>query len=231
VDFSSLSVGGSCLKLPELSCCFRQRETQPPGLGLEFYEGAIRLPESSAPNTKNVSHTITADLNLTDADGVQGVILANRAITGGYMLYVNLDHHLVYEYNYFDTERTVLTSPDPLGDGKVEVKFTFVYDGNDACEAGIGCGGTANLYVNGEDTVDSKRIEKTVPARFGIETQDVGIDLMSPTSNDKDYDPPFEFTGGTIEKVTIELSPSSPEPDEEMGQQEFWDKIIQEVIR
>ena len=77
--------------------------------------------------------------------------------------------------------------------------------------------------------VDSKYIEKTVPARFGIETPDVGMDLMSPTSND--YDPPFEFTGGTIEKVTIDLHPASDESDEEMSQQEFWDKIIQEVIR
>jgi len=196
---------------------------------LEFYEGAIRLPESSAPNTKNVSHTITADLKNTDADAVQGVILANGAITGGYTLYVNPDHKLVYEYNYFDTDRTVLTSPDPLpSSDSVQVKFDFVYDGNDACSAGIGCGGTGHLYVNDVE-VDSTRIEKTIPARFGIETQDVGMDLMSPTSND--YDPPFEFTGGTIGKVTIELSPPSPEPDEEMSQQEFWDRIIQEVIR
>ncbi len=163
------------------------------------------------------------------------MILANGAITGGYTLYVNTDHKVVYEYNYFDTDRTVLTSPEPLGDGKVEVKFTFDYDGND-CSAGIGCGGKATLSVNGGDPV-STHIEKTVPARFGIETQDVGMDLMSPTSNDKDYDPPFEFTGGTIEKVTIDLSPASDESDEEMSQEGlitqegFWDRIIQEVIQ
>ncbi len=194
----------------------------------EFYEGAIRLPEGSAPNTKNISHSITADLNITDPEMVQGVILANGGIAGGYSLYVNRDHKLVYEYNYFDTERTIITSPEalPTEQKQVQVKFEFDYDGDDACPAQIGCGGVGSLYVNDlNNPVASSRFEKTVPFRFGVDTQDVGMDLQAPVSNN--YTPPFEFTGGTIEKVTIDLP--APEPVEDMSNEEFWNKIIQKV--
>ncbi|EGJ30541.1 MULTISPECIES: arylsulfatase [Moorena] len=172
----------------------------------EFYPGAIHLPAASAPNVANTSYRITADLNISDAETVQGVILANGGTAGGYSLYVTPDHDLVYEYNYVDVERTLLTDLTPLSSGSTRVKVEFVYDGN-TCSAGFGCGGRAFLYVNDMTTpVDCSRIEATFPGRFGVDTQDVGMDLQAPVSDT--YKPPFEFTGGEIEKVTIDIDPS-----------------------
>ena len=159
----------------------------------EFYEGAIRLPESSAPNTKAVSHTITADLVIPDR-GAEGVILANGGATGGYTLYVK-EGKLVYDYNYFNTKRYSIASITSLPAGKVKVRFDFDYSGNPSK------GGTGRLFIN-DRKVGEGSIAKTVPYRFGVDTQDVGIDLQAPVSNN--YQPDFKFTG-TIEKVTIDL--------------------------
>ena len=41
----------------------------------EFYPGAIRLPEGSAPSVKSKSHSITADVEIPQ-DGAEGVLLA-----------------------------------------------------------------------------------------------------------------------------------------------------------
>ena len=137
----------------------------------EFYEGATRLPEPSAPNTKDKSHTITANLsNLTAT--VEGVILAMGGTTGGYTLYVDKEHHLVYEYNYFDTERTPIRSAGPLPTGSVEVKLTSPM--MIAVTWAVVAWG--RFYVDGNEVAQAD-IPKTVPVRFGVDTQDVGMDL------------------------------------------------------
>ncbi|WP_442854755.1 arylsulfatase [Fischerella sp. PCC 9605] len=160
----------------------------------EFYDGMTRLGEGIAPNTKNKSHSITADLVIPD-QGTEGVILASGGTTGGYTLYIK-DGKLTYDYNYFDIDRYSIASSSPMPTGKVKVRFDFDYDGD-----GVGKGGTGKLFINGRQ-VGQSRIEKTVPGRFGLDTQDVGMDLQAPVS--KAYKPPFKFTG-SIEKVTFDL--------------------------
>ena len=127
--------------------------------------------------------------------GGEGVILAMGGSSAGFALYVQ-DGKLVYEYNWFDDERTLITSSEPLPVGESRVRFEFAYDGGEP-----GSGGTGTLFVN-DQQVGEGRIDKTVPARFGIDTFGVGMDTGSPVSNT--YRPPFAFTG-EIEKVQIEL--------------------------
>ncbi|MBV8883286.1 MAG: sulfatase-like hydrolase/transferase, partial [Chroococcidiopsidaceae cyanobacterium CP_BM_RX_35] len=158
-----------------------------------FFSGLTHLPEGSAPNTKNRSHSITADLVIPEK-GAEGAILAMGGTTSGYTLYIK-DDKLVYDYNWFDVDRYSISSSSPVPAGKVKVRFDFDYDG------GVGKGGTGKLFINGRQ-VGQGRIEKTVAGRFGVDTQDVGMDLQAPVSTA--YKPPFTFTG-SIEKVTIDL--------------------------
>jgi arylsulfatase A-like enzyme len=160
----------------------------------DLYQGMTRLSEGIAPNMKNKSHSITADLVIPDK-GAEGVILALGGTTGGYTLYIK-DGKLTYDYNWFDLDRTSITSSTSVPTGKVKVRFDFDYDGG-----GAGKGGTGKLFINGRQ-VGQGRIEKTVPGRFGVDSQDVGMDLQAPVSNA--YKPPFAFTG-SIEKVSIDL--------------------------
>ena len=159
-----------------------------------YYAGAVRLAETAAPNTKNKSHTITADVVMPQ-NGGEGVIVAEGGSSAGFSLYVQ-GGKLVYQFNWFDEDRYVITSSEPVPAGKSTVRFDFAYDGG-----GEGKGGTGTIFINGKK-VGEGRIEKTVPARFGIDTFGIGMDTGSPVSDT--YNPPFTFNGN-IEKVDIVL--------------------------
>jgi hypothetical protein len=67
-------------------------------------------------------------------------------------------------------------------------------------------GGTGVLSVDGKE-VDSKKIPHTIPSLMTIdESFDVGVDTRLGVE-DKDYEPPFRFTG-TLDKLTIKLGPT-----------------------
>src|SRR5260370_9678503 len=52
-----------------------------------YYPGATRIPEPSAVNTKNTSHTITATIEAPHG-GADGVLVAEGGVGGGFTLYL-----------------------------------------------------------------------------------------------------------------------------------------------
>ncbi|NEP12828.1 MAG: arylsulfatase [Symploca sp. SIO2C1] len=182
----------------------------------DFYEGAVRLPEGTAPDVKSKDHKVTADV-MIPPEGAEGVLLALGGETGGYSFYIK-DKKLHYTYNYLGDHYDVVSIDDICsiddnvcsGDD-VTLGFNFEYSG----EYGDGKGLPAEvtLLVNDKEIADSNieplsisgkynNIPETVPARFSLETQDVGMDLLTPVTHN--YKSPFEFTG-TIKEVTIDL--------------------------
>jgi arylsulfatase len=162
-----------------------------------YFPGTRRVPESSSPNVKNKSHSITADVEIPK-DGADGVLVAAGGIVGGYALFVK-DGKPTYEYNYFTVERFKIAGKDALTAGKHTIRFEFKYDGG-----GVGKGGTGTLFVDGNE-VARGRIDKTVLGRFSAdETFDTGEDTGSPVSDL--YKAPFRFEG-RITKIEIELGP------------------------
>jgi len=162
-----------------------------------YYPGATRIPESSAANVKNRSHTITAYLDVP-ATGGDGVLVAAGGVVAGYVLYIK-DGKPIYEYNWFSQDRYKVTSADKLSPGPATIRLEFKYDGD-----GVGKGGTATLFVN-NTKVGESRIAKTVLGRYSAdETFDIGMDTGSPVS--EDYASPNAFTG-KLRKVEIHLEP------------------------
>src|SRR6185436_11381584 len=98
-----------------------------------YYPGAVFIPEPSAANTKNTSHTITATVEVPQG-GADGVLVAEGGAAGGYALYIK-GGKPVYEYNYFAHERYTVTSSEALAPGLAAIRVDFKYDG------GIGKGG------------------------------------------------------------------------------------------
>jgi len=162
-----------------------------------YYPGAV-IPESSAANTRNTSHTITATIEAPQGEA-DGVLVAEGGVAGGYALYIK-DGEPVYEYNYVGQTRTRVASSKALSPGPATIRLEFRYDGG-----GLGKGGTATLFIDDEQ-VGSGRIERTEIARFGTENFDVGRDAGSPVS--EAYRPPFAYAG-KIRQVDITL----PLPD------------------
>jgi arylsulfatase len=163
-----------------------------------YFPGVRRVPESSSPNVKNKSHTITADVEIPK-DGADGVLVAAGGNVGGYTLFVK-DGKPSYEYNYFTVERFKIAGKDRLTPGKHTVRFEFKYDGG-----GVGKGGTGTIFVDNKE-VARGRIDKTILGRFSAdETFDTGEDTGSPVSDA--YMAPFRFAG-TIKKVEIDIAPA-----------------------
>ncbi|MDR3469893.1 MAG: arylsulfatase [Xanthobacteraceae bacterium] len=162
---------------------------------LTVHEGMIGMSENVFINTKNRSHTITADLDIPK-NGANGVILAQAGRFGGWSLYVK-DGKPTYTYNFLGLQRYTIAARQALPVGKTSLRFEFAYDGG-----GIGKGGTGTLVVNGK-TVAAGRIDRTQGAIFSAdEGADVGADEGTPVT--EDYAVPFKFTGKIIQ-VTIEL--------------------------
>jgi arylsulfatase len=163
-----------------------------------FYPGMTHLDEGTAPNVKNKSHTITAEVEIPKK-GAEGVLLAMGGGTGGYVLYIQ-DNKFTYYSDFFGFEDYKIEST-ALPTGKVTLKMDFKYDGG-----GAGKGGDVTLFVNGKKAGQG-RVEKTIPARYGMDTFDIGMDLNAPVVRGGIYKTPYKFTG-KIDKVKVVLKPA-----------------------
>jgi arylsulfatase len=182
-------------------------------------EGMTGLLENTFLNVKNKSKTITAELVVPQGGG-NGAVIAQGGRFGGWALYVK-DGKPGYEYNFLGLHRFTVASPKALAPGKNVVKLDFAYDGG-----GLAKGGTATLFVNGEQVAQG-RIEHTQPMIFSAdETLDVGIDLGTPVVEAIGAEAKSRFTGH-IPKVTVEIRDVSAKAEAatEAGQREAVKKM------
>ena len=164
------------------------------------YSGEISgLPDGSVPNTLTRSYSITAEVEIPKG-GAEGMLNTLGGRFGRYGLYL-LKGKPVFTYNLLALERFRWEGPQALTPGKHTILFDFKYDG-----PGMAKGGTGVLSVDGK-AVARKTIPHTVPAVMTIdESFDVGVDTRTGV-DDKDYQPPFRFTG-KLDKLTIKLGPN-----------------------
>jgi arylsulfatase A-like enzyme len=167
---------------------------------LTVYPGMIGMSENVFINTKNRSYTITAAVELKDANS-NGVIIAQAGAFGGWSLYMK-DGKVHHDYNYFGVDHTNVGGTDAVPAGKHEIKYEFIADSPKP-----GTGGKVALYVDGKQVAEG-HIPKTQPFAFSAdEGVDVGMDGETAVSNDyKQGDNKFT---GKIEKVTIDTKPSN----------------------
>ncbi|HEX4969225.1 MAG TPA: arylsulfatase [Nitrospiraceae bacterium] len=163
---------------------------------LTVYEGMTGMSENVFINTKNRSHTITADVDIPGG-GANGVILAQAGRFGGWSLYLK-DGKPTYTYNFLGLQRFNVVATQPLPAGKATIRYEFTSDG-----PGMGKGGIGTILVNGQKVAEG-RIEHTQCCVYSAdEGADVGMDDATPVTEDyKERDNKFT---GTIYKVTIDL--------------------------
>jgi arylsulfatase len=164
-----------------------------------YYPGAIRIPEGSAPDTKNKSFTITADVEIPKGSA-EGVLVTQGGRFGGWaMLVENGKPEFIYAFSNQPQHKYRVASKVALVPGKHTITFDMKYDG-----PGYGKSGTGTLMVDGVQAAQGK-IERTIPVRFSLdETFDVGEDTGTPVVEDYVTKMPFRFTG-TLVKVVVTL--------------------------
>jgi arylsulfatase len=164
---------------------------------LTVYEGMAGMSENVFINTKNRSHTITAEVTIPKG-GAKGVILAQAGRFGGWSLYMK-DGKPVYTYNFLGLQRFTVAAKQAVLAGKATIRFEFAYDGG-----GLGKGGIVTILVNGKKFAEG-RIDRTQPMFFSAdEGADVGEDAETPVVENYGTPAPYYFTG-KIDKVTIDV--------------------------
>jgi hypothetical protein len=180
-----------------------------------YYPGMIRIPEASAPDIKNKSFRIAADVEIPQGDA-DGVIVTQGGRFGGWGLLV-LDRKPMFAYAFSNQDgdkypnqkkyKFRIAGADPLPAGKHTIGFDFAYD-----DGGTGKPGTGTLTVDGKK-VSEGRIDLTQPIRFSLdESFDVGEDTGTPVIDEYDSKMPFKFTG-VLNKVEIDLGANRLTPE------------------
>jgi arylsulfatase A-like enzyme len=168
-----------------------------------YYPGMIRIPEGSAPDFKNKSWTVAAEITVPES-GAEGVIATMGGRFGGWALLLNGGKpEFAYAVSNQPAHKFRVGSSQPLSAGNHLVRLKFDYDGG-----GIGKGGTATMFVD-EKQVAQGHIPQTVKVRFSLdETFDVGEDTGTPVVEDYADKMPYAFTG-TLKKLVVLLEPEN----------------------
>lgn len=164
-----------------------------------YHPGCAEVPEPVAVNIRGRSYTVVADVHL-DTPEARGVLFSHGGRFGGHSLYL-MDGHLHYVYNWLGSEQQKVSSPEPVHPG--DHTFSVVFEAAERDEHGS-THGTLTLYMDGREVARSGI--KTQPGGFTPmgEGLAVGRDSGQPVSGD--YDTPFEFLGGTIRQIVVDVS-------------------------
>jgi arylsulfatase len=176
-----------------------------------LFSGMRRISENTAINTKNKSHSVTAEIEIP-SPGAKGVIAAHGGHMGGWSLYAH-QGKLKYHYNFLGLLRFEATADSVLPASKHQVRMEFTYDGG-----GLGNGADIALYVDGAK-VGEGRVARTHAYLFSMdETMDVGCDVGEPVS--EDYGPKDNKFSGKINWVQIDIDAAAQDTDHMIGAEE-----------
>ena len=163
-----------------------------------YYPGTSAIPEASAANTINVSYRILAEVEFTPDS--KGVIVAHGSRFGGYTLFVK-EGKLTYVYNFLGIppeQKVVAAAPTS---GTHIVGIDFAKTGTAEHYAPVG---TLKLYVD-DDVVGEQEI-KTIASRYSLCGEGLCIGYDGGDAVSGEYEPKFEFTGGRVVKVVIDVA-------------------------
>ncbi|MGI9614578.1 MAG: arylsulfatase [Acidimicrobiales bacterium] len=172
----------------------------PPRERYVYRPGTAEVPEGAAVNVRNRSFKIAASLSSVEG-GAAGVLFSHGGRFGGHSLFIK-DGKLHYVYNWLGEREYELTSTAAVPIGDVVLGVSFDKESNDAQGSSLG---TATLFID-DEAVGSGDV-RTQPGKFMLagEGLNIGRDPGGPVSTTL-YESPFEFSGGVIRDVIVDVS-------------------------
>ncbi len=162
-----------------------------------YPSGTVRVPERSSPYTKNLHHTLAAEVIIPDG-GAEGVLVCCGGLGGGFTLFIK-DGRLHWEHNYYNEERYRVSSTEEIRPGRHILSADIAVDQQGVFQTG----GRVTLR-RGEDKIGEGRFDKQIGGFFTAnESFDVGCDTCSPVSDQ--YETPFSFSGEIV-RVVVDVS-------------------------
>src|SRR5437762_3907076 len=181
------------------------------GTTQRLYPGMRRLQENAVINTKDKSHSVTAEIEVPTS-GAKGVIVAQGGNMGGWSLYAH-ERKLKYCYNVLGILHFDVTATSPIPSGTHQARMEFAYDGG-----GVGKGGAVTLYVDGKK-VGEGRVGRTHPFLLSMdETMDIGCDVGEPVS--PDYGPRGNEFSGKVKWAQLDIDAAAKDVDHMIGAEE-----------
>jgi len=172
-----------------------------------YYPDTADVPESVSVNIRRRSYSIAAGVAVDRADA-EGVLFAHGGVAGGHSLFIK-DGRLHYVYNWLGERVHGVSSPDQIPIGKHVLTAEFAKTGDE--ESTGSAVGTLTLYVDAVAVASAEIVTQPGPFALAGDGLCVGRDSGSPVA---DYPAPFEFVGGTIDRVVVDVS-GAPHVDHE----------------
>jgi arylsulfatase A-like enzyme len=164
-----------------------------------YYPDTADVPESVGVNIRRRSYTIAAGVTI-DTPEAGGVLFAHGGVGGGHSLYIK-DGRLHYVYNWLGERIQKVVADREITTGEHVLSAEFEKTGDEPNGSAVG---TLTLYVDTEPAGSGEIV--TQPGFFALVGDGicVGRDSGSPVS--PDYVAPFPLTGGTIDRVVVDVS-------------------------
>jgi arylsulfatase len=162
-----------------------------------YRHGVAGLPETLAPNLRNRSWRIVADLSVPDSS-TDGVVVSHGSTSGGYLVYLH-EGRLHFAYNMLGLNVTTISGDTPLPAGDVTATVAFTPTGNHC--------GDVELF-HGTERVGGGTIERMVPITFGMTGFSVGWQRGAPVV--VRFGGRFELPMGVLREVVVEVDGRLP---------------------
>ena len=164
-----------------------------------YYPSAAEIPESVAPNIRNRSYTVAAELEIDTAEA-SGVVFSQGSRFGGHALYLR-DGKLKYVYNWVGEHIQIVESEVPFPTGHVYLSASFDKEGTE-----MPTKGALSLYMRDEKVGEAPLM--TQPGKFGLGGGGlvVGRSGAEPIVDDFAGDAPWPLVGATVKRVLIDVS-------------------------
>ncbi len=151
-----------------------------------LYPGIGRIPTDAAPDLRNCSYQIEAEVDMPDG-GAEGVLVAHGDWCGGYAFYIR-DARAVYELNRLGEHHRV-AAEEPLAPGPHRIRYSYKRDDYTS--------GTGVLSVDGKPVAEGGC--PPLPAgMLGFVGLEVG---RAPVPAVGEFTAPWPFTGRLLQVV------------------------------
>jgi arylsulfatase A-like enzyme len=159
-----------------------------------YYPGIGSLPQSIAPDLRNRSFAIAAELDVpASGQDVSGVIVAHGSHSGGYALYL-AGRRLHYAYNFLGTDITSIGASVDLPPGRIVARAVFTLTGSFT--------GDVQLFYD-DVPVAQGHVPRTTPITYGMHGFTVGYQGGGPIA--PACDGKFEIAPEILRRVTVEI--------------------------
>jgi len=167
-----------------------------------FFPDCADVPESAGPTIPGRSYTISAGVRI-DSPDAEGVLWAAGGVPGGHSLYIK-DKRLRYTFNWVGTHLQDVIADVELPHGAHVLVAEFAAAGPSVNPDMPGTQGVLSLYVDDQKVAEGPMI--TQPGYFCITGDGICVGRDSASAVTPEYSAPFMFTGGSIDRVVVDVS-------------------------